>query len=179
MFKMTKALAGHMKGVDDLQDGDSKSKKAKAQAKAKAKIKKEKDKAAKSSSKSASKKDKKGKKKREISEGKMREMREKQTAEGKGFNKLMELSPALATLLGEKQCSRPQVVKLLWARIKENNLQNPANKSEIFLDSEMKGVFGCDSFTMFSMNKYLKDHLMMIQPTKISSEAEAKESRDN
>ena len=37
MFKMTKALNGHMKGVNDLQEGDGKAKKAKA-----AKIKKEK-----------------------------------------------------------------------------------------------------------------------------------------
>merc|ERR1711871_643946 len=146
-----------------LQDGDSKAKKAKADAKAKAKIKKEKAKAAKSSSKSASKK---GKKKREISEGKMQEMREKQTAEGRGFNKIMKLSPALASLLGEEQCSRPQVVKLMWARIKEHNLQNPANKTEILLDSDMKVVFGCDCFTMFSMNKHLKDHLSTIEPTK-------------
>ena len=168
---MTKALCGHMKGVNDLQDGDSKAKKAKA------KIKKEK--AVKATKSSASKKGKKEKKKREISEEKLQEMREKQAAAGTGFNKLMQLSPALASLFGQDKCSRPQVVKLLWARIHERNLQNPEKKNEIILDDEMKKVFGCDTFTIFSMNKYISDHVSKIQPTTNDGTAEAKGDDDN
>ena len=168
---MTKALCGHMKGVNDLQDGDSKAKKAKA------KIKKEKAvKTAKSSASKKGKKEKgkKEKKKREISEEKLQEMREKQAAAGTGYHKLMQLSPALASLLGQDKCSRPQVVKLLWVRIRERDLQNPEKRNEIILDSEMKKVFGCDTFTMFSMNKYISEHVSKIEPTKEDGAAEAK-----
>ena len=46
---------------------------------------------------------------------------------GGGFTKLVRLSPALSTFLGVDEESRPQVVKKLWAYIKENNLQASAS----------------------------------------------------
>ena len=172
MFKMTKALSHHMKGFDDLQDGPGDG------GKVKIKKEKEKSKAKKSSSTSAAKKssvvtkgnkDKGDKKKRQISEEKLKEMRESQTKSGTGFNKLMQCSPGLVGLLGLDQVSRPQAVKLMWERIRKYNLQNPDDKREIILDSEMKAAFGCDRFTMFSMNKYIAQHLTKIEPTSNSN----------
>ena len=98
---MTKALSLHMKGFDDLQDGPEDG------GKVKIKKEKEKTKAKKSSSTSAAKKssvvtkgnkDKGDKKKRQISEEKLKEMRESQTKSGTGFNKLMQCSPGLVGL---------------------------------------------------------------------------------
>lgn len=75
------------------------------------------------------------------------------------FNKPMLLSPQLAELLGETELSRPQTVKMLWAYIKENELQNPQDKREILLDDKLKAAFGVDKVTGFSLNKYLSKHL--------------------
>ena len=54
----------------------------------------------------------------------------------------------------------------MWSYIREHNLQDPADKRNIILDPPMRGVFGTESFSMFTMNKFLSDHLhAMPQPT--------------
>lgn len=83
----------------------------------------------------------------------------KKPAKTNGFNKPMLLSPQLADVLGEAELSRPQTVKMLWAYIKENELQNPHDKREILLDDKLKETFGVDKVTGFSLNKYLSKHL--------------------
>ena len=95
----------------------------------------------------------------------------------------MMLSQPLAELIGEtvvsfsaiqslvqtyvltirSQLSRPKIVKLLWARIRENNLQNPADKREILLDEHMQMVFRTKKFTAFSMNKYISEHVSKLE----------------
>lgn len=80
------------------------------------------------------------------------------------FNAPKDLSPPLASFLGKKKLSRPQVVKGLWDYIKEHNLQNPENKREIILDDEMQGVFGVDRFSMFKMAKYISAHIHPFKP---------------
>ena len=48
----------------------------------------------------------------------------------------------------------------MWAYIKANNLQNPANKREIVADAKLKPIFGGkDAVDMFEMNKHLAKHL--------------------
>jgi chromatin remodeling complex protein RSC6 len=48
----------------------------------------------------------------------------------------------------------------MWAHIKTNKLQNPANKREILADAKLKPVFGGkDKVDMFEMNKHLAKHL--------------------
>lgn len=67
-----------------------------------------------------------------------------------------EISDELAAFLGRgKQMARTEIVKDLWVYIRDNSLQNPDNKREIFLDKRMKVVFGCDSFSMVSI-KYCR-----------------------
>lgn len=73
---------------------------------------------------------------------------------GGGFGGKKEISNELSEFLGQgKEMSRTEIVKAMWEYIREKNLQNPDNKREIFLDERMKTVFGCDKFTMFTMNK--------------------------
>uniref|UniRef100_A0AAV1UIY3 DM2 domain-containing protein n=1 Tax=Peronospora matthiolae TaxID=2874970 RepID=A0AAV1UIY3_9STRA len=82
----------------------------------------------------------------------------KKTAVG-GFNAELCLSPELARVVGAARMARPQVVKALWAYIREHNLQDPNNKKSIILDDTLRAVFQRESFTMFSMNKFVKRHV--------------------
>jgi upstream activation factor subunit UAF30 len=52
--------------------------------------------------------------------------------------------------------ARPTIVKELWAYIRENNLQNPAKKSEIINDDLFVEIFGVKTMTMFSMSEWLR-----------------------
>ena len=73
--------------------------------------------------------------------------------------------------------ARTEIVKCLWEYIRENNLQNPANKREIILDSEMKKVFGCETFTMFTMNKYVGAHIEPFKPVDLSTNSTTPKKR--
>ena len=60
---------------------------------------------------------------------------------GGGFAAPVRLSSELQDLLGSGETlPRTEVVKQLWAYIKGNELQNPANKSQIIPDDKMKKV---------------------------------------
>lgn len=82
--------------------------------------------------------------------------------ENNPFNRACLLSPALADLVGAKEMSRPQVVKALWAYIKANDLQDPADRRNIRCDEKFKALFKRPRISCFSMNKYLSDHLKRI-----------------
>jgi chromatin remodeling complex protein RSC6 len=77
----------------------------------------------------------------------------------KGLAKPMNLSPELQAVVGAGPMPRTQVTKLLWAYIKENNLQDPNNKRNINADEKLKKVFGQDSANMFEMTKLVSKHL--------------------
>ena len=62
-------------------------------------------------------------------------------------------------MVGSGKLPRGEVVSKVWAYIKANDLQNPANKREIVADDKLKAVFGKDRVTMFEMNKHLARHL--------------------
>ena len=77
-----------------------------------------------------------------------------------GLQKVLQPSAELSAVIGAKQLSRGEVVSKMWAYIKSNNLQNPANKREILADAKLKPVFGGkDKVDMFEMNKHLAKHL--------------------
>ena len=88
---------------------------------------------------------------------------------GGGLSQEKEISDKLATFLGKgKMMSRTAIVKQLWEYIREHNLQNPSNKREIILDEPMNTVFGCQTFTMFTMNKYLGAHIHPFKPVDLT-----------
>jgi len=49
---------------------------------------------------------------------------------GGGFAKVCSLSPQLQEFLGEPELPRTEVVKRIWAYIRENSLQDPSNKKK-------------------------------------------------
>lgn len=76
------------------------------------------------------------------------------------FMKPMNISPELAEVVGKGPMPRSEVVKAIWAYIKKNDLQNPANKRNILADDKLKAVFaGKGEVTMFEMTKLVSAHL--------------------
>mmetsp|Transcript_39720 Transcript_39720/g.95546 ORF Transcript_39720/g.95546 Transcript_39720/m.95546 type:complete len:329 (+) Transcript_39720:158-1144(+) len=97
---------------------------------------------------------------------------------GGGLSAVKEISDELAEFLQNgKHMARTAIVKALWDYIKENNLQNPSDKREILLDAKMKAVFGVDSFTMFSMNKYIGAHVEPYKPVDLTTSAASKKRK--
>ena len=76
-----------------------------------------------------------------------------------GLQRPVKPSADLAAITGPDPLPRSQVVSKVWAHIKANNLQNPANKREILADDKLKKIFGADKCSMFEMNKHLSKHL--------------------
>lgn len=68
-------------------------------------------------------------------------------------------SDELAAIVGSKPLPRTEITKKLWAYIKKNNLQNPANKREILADDKLKKVFGKSKVNMFEMAKIVSKHV--------------------
>ncbi|ODV87927.1 hypothetical protein CANARDRAFT_26106 [[Candida] arabinofermentans NRRL YB-2248] len=80
-----------------------------------------------------------------------------------GLSTPCALSPTLATFLKTTgPLPRTEVVKRVWAYIRENDLQDPEDKRFILCDDALKPLFG-DKVHMFTMNKFLKDHLTLIK----------------
>ena len=76
------------------------------------------------------------------------------------FMKPMNVSPALAAVVGTKPLPRTEVTKKLWAYIKKNNLQDKKNKRNINADAALKVVFkGKATVNMFEMTKLVSKHL--------------------
>ncbi|GFP79380.1 protein tri1 [Phtheirospermum japonicum] len=76
-----------------------------------------------------------------------------------GIQKLQPISPALAKFLGSAEASRTDAVKKIWEYIKSNNLQNPANKKEIYCDNKLKAIFdGKDKVNFQGVAKLLVNH---------------------
>jgi len=73
--------------------------------------------------------------------------------------KALKPSPALAAVVGPDALPRTEVTKQLWAYIKANNLQNPANKRNILCDDKLKAIMGKDEVTMFEMTGLVGKHL--------------------
>jgi chromatin remodeling complex protein RSC6 len=76
-----------------------------------------------------------------------------------GFMKPVTPSPELAEVVGTTPIPRTEVTKRLWAYIKKNGLQDPANKRNIKADAKLRPIFGKDTVTMFEMTKLVGKHL--------------------
>ncbi|MBI2025386.1 hypothetical protein HYT04_01195 [Candidatus Kaiserbacteria bacterium] len=76
------------------------------------------------------------------------------------LSKPLNLSADLEAVVGKGPLPRTEVVKKLWEYIKQNNLQNPANKRNILADDKLKAIFGGKGeVTMFEMTKLVSAHM--------------------
>jgi chromatin remodeling complex protein RSC6 len=76
------------------------------------------------------------------------------------FMKPMQPDATLAAVVGNKPVPRTQVVKKLWAYIKDNGLQDKKQKTMINADDKLKEVFGGKKqVSMFEMTKLVNKHL--------------------
>ncbi len=76
------------------------------------------------------------------------------------FMRPMQVSEALAKVVGSKPIPRTEVTKKLWVYIKKNDLQDPKNRRNINADANLKAVFGGKKkVSMFEMTKLISNHL--------------------
>ena len=81
-------------------------------------------------------------------------MTEKKRKPNAAFMKPMNPDAALGAVVGNNPLPRTEVTKKLWSYIKENNLQDPANKRMINADEKLLAVFdGKKQLSMFEMTK--------------------------
>lgn len=80
-------------------------------------------------------------------------------AKNGGYTAPVKLSAELADIVGGTEMPRHEVVKRMWAYIKENNLQDPKNKQMIKCDDKLSKVIPTKKFRGFGMTKFLKDHM--------------------
>ncbi|XP_056698416.1 upstream activation factor subunit spp27 isoform X2 [Spinacia oleracea] len=87
----------------------------------------------------------------------------KKKRKGTGFTRLCCLSPQLQELVGVPEMARTEVVKKLWAYIKEKDLQDPSNRRNIKCDEMLHPIFRVDTINMFQMNKSLSKHIWPLE----------------
>ena len=74
---------------------------------------------------------------------------------------------------------RHEVVKRMWAYIKENKLQDPKNKQMIKCDDKLAKIVPTKKFRGFGMTKYLKDHMNVGADCKPKKAKKAKDSEED
>lgn len=126
--------------------------------------------------------DKVGEKESSINAGSgSRKSSDKPTAEvkkrGGGFTKLCSLSPQLQEFVSVPELARTEVVKRLWAYIRENNLQDPTDKRKIICDERLLNIFKVKKIDMFQMNKALSKHIWTITPENVDAAPREKQHK--
>ena len=87
------------------------------------------------------------------------EASEKGSGRGSGLAKTMKLSDELADIVGVEQASRQELMKLLFAYLKDHDLKDPENKQFFFPDKKMAKVFGTERVRAYDMGELITEHL--------------------
>ncbi len=76
------------------------------------------------------------------------------------FMKPVQPDEKLSAIIGKEPLSRTDVTRKLWDYIRGHNLQDPANKTFIKPDENLKQVLdGRDRVSMFEMTKLVFNHV--------------------
>ncbi|MFA6916155.1 MAG: SWIB/MDM2 domain-containing protein [Parachlamydiales bacterium] len=76
------------------------------------------------------------------------------------FMKPVQVSEALAQIVGHGPMPRTEVTKKLWDYIKKHNLQDPQNKRNIVPDAKLGKVLGSNSpIDMFKLTSAISKHI--------------------
>ena len=72
----------------------------------------------------------------------------------------LNLSPALAEVVGSKPLPRTEIIKKIWAYIKKNGLQDSRNRRMINADAKLKPLFaGKNQISMFELAKVVNNNV--------------------
>lgn len=72
----------------------------------------------------------------------------------------LQLSSEMANFMGSPESSRGDILKQIWAHIKEHNLQDPKNKKQIRPDAALAKILGTkDPFDMFKLAGMITPHI--------------------
>ncbi|AQK62695.1 SWIb domain-containing protein, partial [Zea mays] len=83
------------------------------------------------------------------------------TAEPTGITQPKSVSPALQAIVGDPVIPRTEVLKRLWAYIKEHNLQDPSDKKVVVCDEKLKVLFaGRERVGFLEIAKLLNPHFV-------------------
>ncbi|KAI4298532.1 hypothetical protein L6164_032080 [Bauhinia variegata] len=78
----------------------------------------------------------------------------------RGIMRPRRISPEMQALVGVAEISRTQALKLIWAHIKENNLQDPENKKIIICDEKLKNIFKKDQVGFLEIAGLITPHFL-------------------
>ena len=90
--------------------------------------------------------------------------KKKRSGLGKHLMKELKLSDDLAEFIGKKQATRQECVKVFWAHIKKNGLQDPQDKQYFTPDQKMAKLFGDQRMKGFGMAKILSTSAGHVAP---------------
>jgi chromatin remodeling complex protein RSC6 len=71
----------------------------------------------------------------------------------------LNLTPALAEVVGSSSLPRTEIVKKMWEYIRKNNLQDSKNRRMINADGRLRPIFGKDQISMFELAKIVNKHV--------------------
>jgi chromatin remodeling complex protein RSC6 len=72
----------------------------------------------------------------------------------------LNLSPALAEVVGSKPLPRTEIIKKIWDYIKKNGLQDSKNRRMINADAKLKVLFGGKGqISMFELAKVVNNNV--------------------
>ncbi|MDQ2656733.1 MAG: SWIB/MDM2 domain-containing protein [Bacteroidota bacterium] len=126
------------------------------------KAKKAAKKAAKKSPKKAAKKSAKKSAKKVARKAPKKKAAKKKSARkpNAAFMAPLNLSPALAEVVGSKPLPRTEIIKKIWGYIKKNGLQDSKNRRMINADAKLKPLFGGKSqISMFELAKVVNNNV--------------------
>ncbi|MQL94650.1 hypothetical protein Taro_027306, partial [Colocasia esculenta] len=79
----------------------------------------------------------------------------------RGISQPKPISPAMQELLGVPEIPRTQALKLIWAYIKQHNLQDPEDKKVIVCDEKLKNIFdGRERVGFLEISRLINPHFM-------------------
>ena len=89
-----------------------------------------------------------------MNEGKDNDQEEKEGL----FSRKLEVSSALAAIIGPGPMTRTRMMEKLWGYIHDNDLQDPHDGRMINADEKLERVFGKDRVSMFEMTKLINNN---------------------
>lgn len=117
-------------------------------------------KAKKAAKKAAKKPAKKAAKKKVVKKAAKKAAKKTKRKPNAAFMAPLNLSPALADVIGSKPAPRTQIIKKIWDYIKKNKLQDQKNRRMINADAKLKVLFaGKGQISMFELAKVVNKHV--------------------